>query len=617
MIINIILLFLFIATLIKPTTGYLMCGIFAWVGKNPKLFSAKDFNILGNYNDSRGGDSCGVLYDGESLKGMNKLSKYKDLVREHELHNIKLTQPLIIGHTRKASVGTITEVNTQPIELVAKAGDTEIVYAHAHNGTITNHEELAKKYKIGLKHNESDSIALAKLIYNCGFGILSEYVGTAALVIYFKDQPGTLYVFRGRSKPTHYGVLTDERPLYYMNVPGKGTFISSIEDSLDFISPRKDVSPVEFAVNTLYKLENNSVEIIDTYDRTLLVPDKSVSSSVTCNTAGYNYTNRNVHSTGASQHYSNTGTHYGVSALRDLKLGGTPPNKLYYTNGAYYHNNKLAHGIYTIDEWGYTFKDSNSKYQTWEAAFYYGMLLKDVDYFERLTIICENHKIEDVKSFFTYHNFEKLDGVLRKFTSQPYGNIVSAISDSVRKPDLMGYTGTKVHYFSGEYKPVFSKFILTISLGEYRSHREDTITKTWTVYQEDLGNMLRAEAAENYSHSDEHPYVDVECPECNGYGVKYLESRGYYDDCDTCWGSGKILKTDYEFMMADKDRIEDVEPEDDSTVTTKEIMRDILKKLSTQVDTAINEIEIADVKKFVEDEYNDLIEIKTLIGRNL
>ena len=160
-----------------------MCGIFGWTGVNVKSFNSIKFNILGNYNDSRGGDSCGVYYDETCIKGIDKESKYKDLVYSKELHTkLKLKNPLIIGHTRKASVGGVSITNIQPVILENK--DSEMLYVQAHNGTISNYEELAEKYKIKIDAKESDSMVLAKLIYKEGFKVLREYEGSAALLIH-------------------------------------------------------------------------------------------------------------------------------------------------------------------------------------------------------------------------------------------------------------------------------------------------------------------------------------------------------------------------------------------------------------------------------------------------
>lgn len=53
-----------------------MCGIFGYAGKNPKTFNKAKFDILGLYNNSRGGDSCGVTTDGEIYYGLRTSKNY-------------------------------------------------------------------------------------------------------------------------------------------------------------------------------------------------------------------------------------------------------------------------------------------------------------------------------------------------------------------------------------------------------------------------------------------------------------------------------------------------------------------------------------------------------------
>ena len=43
----------------KPKLDTFNCGIGGYIGNN---FNKYKFNILGLYNDTRGGDSCGILY---------------------------------------------------------------------------------------------------------------------------------------------------------------------------------------------------------------------------------------------------------------------------------------------------------------------------------------------------------------------------------------------------------------------------------------------------------------------------------------------------------------------------------------------------------------------------
>ena len=46
-----------------------MCGIWAYSGKN---FNKYKFNILGIFNDSRGGDSCGLFLSNKKKKQIDK-----------------------------------------------------------------------------------------------------------------------------------------------------------------------------------------------------------------------------------------------------------------------------------------------------------------------------------------------------------------------------------------------------------------------------------------------------------------------------------------------------------------------------------------------------------------
>ena len=63
-----------------------MCGIFAWAGENVKHFNKAKFDILGIFNDSRGGDSCGVSTDGEIYYGvLTGMKKYSQFIVEKEV----------------------------------------------------------------------------------------------------------------------------------------------------------------------------------------------------------------------------------------------------------------------------------------------------------------------------------------------------------------------------------------------------------------------------------------------------------------------------------------------------------------------------------------------------
>ena len=146
--------FIIITMLISVIYNYLFrrkvtnlnCGIFAFVGISSDKFSPVLFNILGVYNDNRGGDSCGVYFNKGTILGIKTEAKYEALVKSKKLHTtIKLGKyPVAIGHCRKASVGAVSEKNIQPVTVRDESKDNKLLYVHSHNGTITNHKDLAK-----------------------------------------------------------------------------------------------------------------------------------------------------------------------------------------------------------------------------------------------------------------------------------------------------------------------------------------------------------------------------------------------------------------------------------------------------------------------------------------
>ena len=56
----------------------LNCGLWAWSGSNVSLFNIDKFNILGFFNDDRGGDSSGRFMDRVVEKGIDKNADYKE-----------------------------------------------------------------------------------------------------------------------------------------------------------------------------------------------------------------------------------------------------------------------------------------------------------------------------------------------------------------------------------------------------------------------------------------------------------------------------------------------------------------------------------------------------------
>jgi hypothetical protein len=254
----------------------LACGIFGWSGSRTTRFNKQKFDILGLFNNSRGGDSCGVSTDGEIYYGTLLNKSYDDfVVNKNYLSPVRI--PVVIGHSRKASVGAVSETNAHPF------GFGDLGEGHAfigcHNGTLSNYEELGKKYEVETSvysernmflRTKVDSEILLEILYKTkDTEVLQEYIGGAALLFQNLEEPNTLFAFHGASKKEvgdRGETLYEERPLYYYQEAKDSVYISSIEEALIFIGGEKDKTVFEFDHNLLYKIKDGNVDKAVTYE---------------------------------------------------------------------------------------------------------------------------------------------------------------------------------------------------------------------------------------------------------------------------------------------------------------------------------------------------------------
>lgn len=246
-----------------------MCGIIAWSGKDPKQFNSDKLNILGLFNESRGGDSCGVAIDGEIYYGIDKNKKFDDFIINKNYPKPKIV-PAVIGHTRKGSVGLHTVHNAHPFGYGDLNDNYEFIGCH--NGTLIDYDDLAKKYDISISlytennvwdRRKNDSEVLLEILYKTrNINVLEEYIGGAALVFQDLRDPDTIFAFHGASKKEvgDNGLLYEERPLYYYQESENSLYISSIEEALLFIGGEKDKNVFEFEHNILYEIRNGNVK---------------------------------------------------------------------------------------------------------------------------------------------------------------------------------------------------------------------------------------------------------------------------------------------------------------------------------------------------------------------
>ena len=233
------------------------CGIWAWAGDDVNKFNKSKFDILGMFNDSRGGDGSGIFKNDEIIKS-STLKTYKSFLTEKNYNN-DLENPIIFGHARKSSSGGITDKNTHPFGFGKK---NKYEFVGVHNGTLYNDRELSNMFESD--YSEIDSHILLESIYKSkGFKPLEHYIGAAALVFVNLTEPNTLYVFKGESSKYEDGKKKEEeRPLYYYQESKNSLYISSIMESLYVITEQEeDIKNIDsFESNKVYKIVNGNVE---------------------------------------------------------------------------------------------------------------------------------------------------------------------------------------------------------------------------------------------------------------------------------------------------------------------------------------------------------------------
>lgn len=396
---------------LKPKNNTLNCGIFGWAGKDPKKFNKDKFDKLGILNVERGKSSCGVSFDGDIQIGVDSNKFYYDFIVDRKIKPERF--PIVIGHTRQSSVGAVNVYNAHPFGFGDNGGD--FIFIGAHNGTLKNHKELAKKYEIEesvensyydkfdkeiiINRDKIDSELLLEIIYrHKNFKVLSEYIGGAALVFTDTTNPNVLYLFKGKSKdwPTSTHEST-ERPMYVYVENINSMYFSSLEEALRTIGGNND-NIIDIESNVVYKITNGNFKKAELINITRINSTQNLTVS---------YNNRNYnnyhHFEEWGDEYENN-KHYNTALLgvkktekeeissklitlplltkekedqkenniyneKTLKSQDDYRSIPYFNKLRWYRNGQLINGIYVwINEYGYFYVGSTKK--TAEDRFY-------------------------------------------------------------------------------------------------------------------------------------------------------------------------------------------------------------------------------------------------------
>jgi len=283
----------------KPDIGRrLYCGVFAFNGPT-NLSKAlchlvlNNIKILGMYNDERGGDNAGIVINNEVLRTIGTEYKFKTLL---ERNHIDVLDPaistIVIGHSRKGSVGGKGHENAHPFEIYEdkKNPSPDWYMTGVHNGTIENWQDLLKNHVLDEKEFKNDSKTMLKIIARQRklkkvkkYNVLEKYKGNGVFIWYFRDEPDTMYVFKGAHKKYKTATKADEeRPLFFYECPiTEGIYFSSIKDSLIAISVDRELVK-DLATNTVFKFRQGKLVVKDsiTIERENIYEFESANSSV-------------------------------------------------------------------------------------------------------------------------------------------------------------------------------------------------------------------------------------------------------------------------------------------------------------------------------------------------
>lgn len=270
--------------------GSLCCGLVGFSG--PTAPNILKLQTLGIINQSRGEQSCGMLLNNQIYLGTGQEALFYNFLSKKKVPVTFDKNNTVIIHTRKASVGTVSESNAHPFGFLNKPTDTEFSFIGAHNGTLSNWRDLLKDNNISPDVFNVDSEALLFILFcTKNFKVLSKYKGAAALLFSFLEEPNTLYAFRGAAGNK------DERPMFYSKQE-EGTYFSSIKESLDIVG-NHNFETYELPANTVVKFhEGKIVEQFKIHRAEQLHPtyfDTSYGRNYVQSQIGFNNQNHTAH----------------------------------------------------------------------------------------------------------------------------------------------------------------------------------------------------------------------------------------------------------------------------------------------------------------------------------
>lgn len=448
----IVAIYIILSLFFKIDYSKTYCGIFAFSAK-PNLtveqlkIAYHKLLILGLYNESRGTHGCGLYIGGELKKGFDKNKLFKTFISNNGFE-IDETSTTMIGHCRQASRGDHSEKNTHPFKITNDA----VPIVGVMNGTVTNIDELSKKYEVSCAYNDNDSKILFEIISKTGLDVLNEYRGGAALIWTEDIYQGKMFVYHGKSKAYSSTEPIEERPLFYLETE-YGIFFSSMDDSLFAIADIGDYV-IQLDHNKVFYVENGKFtgEVIE------------INREKVVNTV-YTYNNYPDYTKNSNSSFTKVGGGSNNLAEKEANLYSiwreTVPfsvdeDKLLYHTGRYFIKDSLCNGEFYLDNRGYSYSSENSN--TTKYYFYEGVMIASKKMYDCL--------LEDITSNVSLipsegYNFAH---AISKYSKYPVINLPKEGGKILQKEHrLCWYDSQKT--FNGNFSAKFSKRSYKISDG--------------------------------------------------------------------------------------------------------------------------------------------------------
>lgn len=324
-----------------------MCGIVAYIGARPANPFILRFLLM--QNEERGGDATGWVINNKITKNTDKVGKF---LSENKMKFSEDDENFtFIGHTRKSSIGSKVYADlAHPFGIYKNSTEKENYdLVLAMNGTLNNHDALAKKYEVPYTEwTNSDTQVVAKIMAKLGEKeykrVLEEYRGWMTLVFFSPKHPNTLMVYKD-----------PDRPLFMWQKEPDEIYISSIEEALLGCDAPKD-QIFTFDDGFLHRLVKGKVVKKEKIERNPLIPTaKNVRYNDTRSTAPYeddyysghypkqspinNFMSRNKGSMGNATAVTALDTYMGKTKLNRVHTGHS---SLVYVVGDRYHRNGHA-----------------------------------------------------------------------------------------------------------------------------------------------------------------------------------------------------------------------------------------------------------------------------------